>query len=325
VLSSGADMLAVATVSEGVILRKCHISAPILVLGAVTDEDVMEGVEYDLIQTVCSCDMVKMCQCAAAALKKKAEVHLKIDTGMGRIGIRNENEKQEILEQLQKTPDVILTGVFTHFSDADGDNDGMIYTEEQFQRFIFLTSDLPREIIRHCSNSAAFHRKPEYALDMVRVGISLYGYPPVENNLLLYPCMRWTAKISFVKEVPKGTYISYGREFTADRTMRIATITCGYADGYHRSAGKFAEVLIHGKRAKIVGKICMDQMMADISDIPEAMPEDEVVLLGQDGNESITAEDIAAWSGTISYEVLLSAGNRVEKEYHETEEEDHQS
>ena len=143
----------------------------------------------------------------------------------------------------------------------------------------------------------------------------MYGYPPVSQNLTLKPCMRWTAKISYIKELPSGCYISYGRKYVTKKNTRIATVTCGYADGYHRNAGSCAEVLIHGKRAKIVGRICMDQMMADISDIPEALPEDEVVLMGEDGNEQITAEDIANWSDTICYEILLSAGSRVERIY----------
>jgi alanine racemase len=171
---------------------------------------------------------------------------------------------------------------------------------------------LPGTILRHCANSAAIQRKPEYALDMVRAGISFYGYPPVaENNPGLEPCMRWTAKISHIKEMDAGEYISYGRTFRTERKTRVATVTCGYGDGYHRAAGPKAEVLIHGKRAKVLGRICMDQMLADVSGIPEAKEEDEVVLIGRDGNDRIDAEEIAAWSGTISYEILLSVGSRV--------------
>ena len=315
VLSAGADMLAVASVSEGVYLRKKGIDAPILVLGAVTEEDVQEGVEWNLIQTVCSPRMVQLCEKAAQMLGKVAEIHLKIDTGMGRIGVRTMEERNDVLEETEKSDQICLSGVFTHFSDADDGLEGDQYTEEQYQRFLNMTADLPKGIIRHCSNSAAIHKKPECSLDLVRVGISMYGYPPVSQNLSLKPCMRWTAKISYIKELPSGCYISYGRKYVTKKNTRIATVTCGYADGYHRNAGSCAEVLIHGKRAKIVGRICMDQMMADISDIPEALPEDEVVLMGEDGNEQITAEDIANWSDTICYEILLSAGSRVERIY----------
>lgn len=313
-LDGGAEYLAVASVAEGAFLRSNGITAPILVLGAITASDVKEGIINNLIQTVCSREMVRCCEEAASALGKQTEVHLKIDTGMGRIGVRNINELKAVTEMIDASPHIRLTGAFTHFSDADDGDEGMKYTENQYKRFLELTSFLPEHLLLHCSNSAAIHRRPDFALNMVRAGISLYGYPPVpERNLGLKPCMRWTAKISYIKEVQAGEYISYGRTYRTPEPMRIATITCGYADGYHRSAGEKAEVLIHGKRAKILGRICMDQMMADISHIPDAAPEDEVVLIGQDGKEWITAEDIAAWSGTISYEILLSVGSRVER------------
>lgn len=315
-LEGGAEYLAVASVAEGITLRRSGITAPILVLGAVTEEDVGKGVKNGLIQTVCSEEMVRLCESASGSLKKQTEVHLKIDTGMGRIGVRNEEEKKNVLEAISNAPHIRLTGVYTHFADADDGISGIEYTEMQYKRFLHLTEDLPKNVLRHCANSAIIHRRPEFAMDMVRAGISFYGYPPVaEQNLGLKPCMRWTAKISYIKEMPAGEYISYGRTYCTSRETRVATITCGYADGYHRLAGKKAEVLIHGKRAKIIGRICMDQMMADVTGIPEAAPEDEVVLIGQDGSEVITAEDIAAWSDTISYEILLSVGSRVERVY----------
>ncbi len=312
-LAGGADMLAVASVAEGTKLRAAGIRAPILVLGAVLAADVAEGVENGLIQTVCSPDMVRLCEEAAAEKEKRTEVHLKVDTGMGRIGVRNREERDAVLRELERSPHVRLTGAFTHLSDADDGEDGMAYTEEQFRKYRELTEDLPRDIIRHCANSAAIHRRPDMALDMVRAGISLYGYPPVENGLDLKPCMRWTAKVSYVKELPAGEYISYGRTFRTDRPTRVATVTCGYADGYHRCAGGKAEVLIHGRRVPVLGRICMDQMMADITGLEDVQPEDEVVLMGESGGERITAEDLARWSGTISYEILLSVGSRVER------------
>ena len=170
-----------------------------------------------------------------------------------------------------------------------------------------------RGVTRHCANSAVTLRHPEWALDMVREGISLYGCPPVETGLDLRPCMRWEAKVSYVKEVPEGEYISYGRTFQTRRPTRIATVTCGYGDGYHRAASGKAEVLIRGKRAKVLGRICMDQMMADVTEIPGVRPGDPVTLMGEDGAERITAEELAGWCGTISYEMLLSSGPRVER------------
>lgn len=313
-IRGGASMLAVASVEEGVSLRKDGIMAPVLVLGAVIGYDVRKGVEYDLIQTVCSPEMVTMCEHAAKEMKKKAEVHLKIDTGMGRIGIRTEDERDEILTTLQKSPHVNLSGVFTHFSDADDGEEGEQYTQKQFQRFMEMTAVFPETVIRHCCNSAAIHRHPEMYLDMIRAGISLYGYPPVKTDLPLKPCMRWTATVSYVKELPEGSCISYGRTWRSEKPVTTATITCGYGDGYHRCAAEKAHVLIHGKKAKILGRICMDQMIADVTDIPDVTAGDEVILMGQDDKETISAEDLARWSGTISYEILLSAGSRVQRE-----------
>ena len=313
-IHGGASMLAVASVDEGTALRDGGIRIPILVLGAVTGYDVKQGVEAGLIQTVCSPDMVRMCESAATETGKQTEVHLKIDTGMGRIGIRTEKEKEQVMKTLRECPHVKLGGAFTHFADADDGEDGERYTEQQFRRFLELTDGLPEDVIRHCCNSAAIHRHPEMHLDMVRAGISLYGYPPVKTNMKLEPCMTWTATVSYVKELAPGSYVSYGRTWQANRTIRAATVTCGYGDGYHRSASGKACVLIHGRRAAVIGRICMDQMVADVTDIPDVKPGDEVILIGREGHEQITAEDLAKWSGTISYEILLSVGSRVKKE-----------
>ena len=313
-IHGGASMLAVASVDEGTALRDGGIRIPILVLGAVTGYDVKQGAEAGLIQTVCSPDMVRMCESAATETGKQTEVHLKIDTGMGRIGIRTEKEKEQVMKTLRECPHVKLGGAFTHFADADDGEDGERYTEQQFRRFLELTDGLPEDVIRHCCNSAAIHRHPEMHLDMVRAGISLYGYPPVKTDMSLEPCMTWTATVSYVKELAPGSFVSYGRTWQANRTIRAATVTCGYGDGYHRSASGKACVLIHGKRAAVIGRICMDQMVADVTDIPDVKPGDEVILIGREGHEQITAEDLAKWSGTISYEILLSVGSRVKKE-----------
>ena len=313
-IKGGASMLAVASVEEGISLRNDGIRVPVLVLGAVTGYDVGKGVKYDLIQTVCSPDMVRMCDAAAKELDKQTEVHLKIDTGMGRIGVRTEEEREEVLKALKECPRVKLSGVFTHFSDADDGEDGDIYTEQQFQRFLEMSADLPDTVIRHCCNSAAIHRHPEMYMDMVRAGISLYGYPPVITDLELKPCMTWTASVIYVKDLPAGSYVSYGRTWQAERAIRAATVSCGYGDGYHRCSAERAYVLIRGRKAKIIGRICMDQMIADVTDIPDVIPGDEAVLIGESGKEKITAEDVASWSGTISYEILLSAGSRVKRE-----------
>ena len=254
-----------------------------------------------------------LCEKAAASQGKTAEIHLKIDTGMGRIGVRNESEMRDVLSVMQSCRNIRLKGVFTHFADADGDEDGRQYTREQFEKFLRLTEMLPEGITRHCCNSAAIHRFPEMALDMVRAGISLYGYPPVPDAMPLKMCMEWKATVSYVKDIPAGTCVSYGRTYCSETPLRIATVTCGYADGYHRAAGKDGYVLIRGHRAKIIGRVCMDQLMADITGIEGAAAGDEVTIMGTDGKEMISAEDIAGWAGTISYEILCSCGSRVER------------
>jgi len=316
-LHAGAMHLAVALVEEGVALREGGIDAPVLVLGATSYEEALLGVECDLTITVCDAAMVRAVEKAAAACGKNAMVHLKVDTGMSRIGARTEADVQAVQVALAECPHVRLTGVFTHFADADGDD--MAFTHQQLETFKRLIAPLPGGILRHCANSAAIHRLPEAAMDMVRAGISMYGYPPVETDMPLEPFMDWRTRVTYVKEIAPGDTVSYGRTFTAEKPMRVATMACGYGDGYHRAASGKAEVIIRGKRAKVLGRICMDQMMADVTDIPGVVPGDVVTLMGRDGDERITAEDIAAWAGTISYEVLLAATGRVPREWiHET-------
>ena len=308
-VQAGAEALAVALVDEGVRLREAGLTVPILVLGASLPGELSAGIAHRLTLTVCTPEAVTRAQEAAAALGCEARVHLKLDTGMNRIGARNEDEVRAVLAALDESPLVRLTGVLTHFADADGAD--MAFTRRQLERFQRLSSLLPEGIVRHCANSAAVHRLPEAAFDMVRAGISMYGYPPVKTDLPVKPFLRWTARVTHVKEIAHGDTVSYGRTYTADRPLRVATVSCGYGDGYHRAASGRAEVIIRGRRVPVIGRICMDQMMADVSRVPDARPGDEVVLLGESGGVSVTAEDIAAWAGTISYEVLLSATGRV--------------
>lgn len=315
-LEAGASFLAVATVEEAAQLREASVDAPILVLGAASYDDARLAVRYqDIALTVCDPEMVRAAQKACAeAGGAVCKVHLKLDTGMSRIGARDAQEVGAVLAALAECPDVQLTGAFTHFADCDGDD--MTFTYQQLARFRELTALLPDGIIRHCANSAAIHRlMPEAAFDMVRMGITMYGYPPVPTDCPVRPFMDWTTRVTYVKEIRPGDTVSYGRTYCAEKPVRIATITCGYGDGYHRAATGKAEVLIRGQRAKIVGRICMDQMMADVTDIPGVCAGDQVTLIGTDGGERITADDIAAWAGTIGYEVLLAATGRVPREW----------
>ena len=310
-LAAGADWLGVARTDEGVVLRREGVEAPILVLGASSDAEIADGVRHGLTLTVCTAARVHALQHAAQACGRQALMHLKIDTGMGRIGARGQEDVTNVLEALSQCPDVSMTGVFTHFADADGADDA--YTRMQLERFREQLALMPEGLIRHCANSAAIHRYPEAAMDMVRAGISMYGCPPVETDMPLTPVMDWRTAVTFVKHVQPGDKVSYGCTFTADRPMTLATVACGYGDGYHRAASGRAEVIIRGMRAPVVGRICMDQMMVDVTAIPGVTPGDEVVLLGRQGDEVITADELAAWSGTIGYEVLLGATGRVHR------------
>jgi len=312
-LAAGASHLAVALVEEGVTLRESGIDAPVLVLGAASYEEALLGAAHGLTMTVCDAAMVHAVEKAACAAGKRAAVHLKIDSGMSRIGARTEEDVRAVQAALAECSHVELTGVFTHFADADGED--MAFTFQQLERFKQLIAFLPEGILRHCANSAAIHRMPEAAMDMVRMGISMYGYPPVETDMPLEPFMDWRTRVTYVKNIQPGDTVSYGRTFTAEKPMRVATMACGYGDGYHRAASGKAEVIIRGRRAKVLGRICMDQMMADVTDIPDVVPGDEVTLMGRDGDERITAEDLACWAGTISYEVLLAATGRVPREW----------
>lgn len=309
-LESGASCLAVALPREGAVLRQAGITAPILVLGAAQPEDGELAAQHHLTLTVCDPDIIRALQRHVGS--GHVDVHVKLDTGMCRIGARNEAELMAVLRAVDECPGLRLTGAFTHFADADGND--MTFTRLQLKRFQALCALLPEGIVRHCANSAAIHRlMPEAAFDMVRAGISMYGYPPVETNLPLKPFMTWRTRVTHVKEIQPGDTVSYGRTFTADSPRRIATIACGYGDGYHRAASGKAQVLLHGQRVPVVGRICMDQMMADVTCLPQVQAGDVVTLMGRDGNAEITAADIARWAGTISYEILLAATGRVER------------
>lgn len=310
---AGAEWLAVARTDEGVLLRQAGILEPILVLGAASGAEIAEGVRHGLTLTVTDPRMIQAVMRHATEAGKTGTVHLKIDTGMGRIGIRTHEEVQAMLKTLEESPNVRLTGVFTHFADADGD-DGA-YTLLQLERFKALTSALPGDILRHCANSAAIHRFPDAAMDMVRAGISMYGYPPVKTGMPLKPVMDWRTAVTYVKEVAPGDKISYGCTYTAEKPLMLATVACGYGDGYHRCASGKAWVIIRGKRCPVVGRICMDQMMVDVSHLDEVVPGDEVILMGKDCGTSITADDLGKWSDTISYEVLLAATERVHRNW----------
>lgn len=312
----GAEHFAVAIPEEGIELRLAGVQGEILVLGPATPRAARESIRHGLTQTVFTPEMVALLNAEAEALGMQALVHVKIDTGMNRIGLRTREEAQALADALKTAPHVKATGVYTHFADADDPESPEAlnaFSQTQLERFETLRAyfDAPA----HAANSAVGIIAPKAWFGMVREGISLYGYPPVPTSLPFRPALRWTTEVTHVKTIEAGETIGYGRTYTAPRDMRVATIAVGYGDGYHRACSGRGSVLIRGQYAPIVGRVCMDQTMVDVTDIPDCRVGDEAVLIGEQGANAITAEDVAKWAQTISYEVLLAITPRVPRRY----------
>ena len=304
-LEAGADMLAVAIPEEGIELREAGIAAPILVLGGIEESAAEAVVQNDLTQVVFDERRIRALAQAGQKLGRCAEVHLKLDTGMNRIGVRTAEEAQA------------LTGCFTHMATADEpDPTGTLRQIERFEALCKAVKAVhPGKIICHGANTASIFRYPQLHADMVRGGLALYGYPPVPEATGLQPAMRWVTRGIYVKTIAPGDRVSYGGTFVATRPTVVMTLPVGYADGYRRGISGKGCVLVRGRRAPILGRVCMDQMMVDVTDIPGAQEGDEAVLLGRQGDEQIDAEEMAAWLDTISYEVLCSPSKRVPRVY----------
>ena len=313
-IEAGADMLGVAIPEEGEELRRFHVDAPVLVLGPVNEQNALADVKYHLTQTVYDAEGVRLMENACRMLSSHADVHLKIDTGMGRIGVRNEEEVQSVLDALKQAPHVHLTGVFTHFANADGESDD--YSLLQMERFERLCALLPGNILRHASASAALLKYEDARFDMVRAGLVMYGCPPCPDMPFeVRPALSWLTEVSYVKWIESGECVSYGCTFRAERKTCVATLAVGYGDGYHRALSGKGEVLIRGVRCPIIGRVCMDQMMVDATEVCDVQIGDQAVLIGKQGNEEITAEELGQLCGTISYEMLLAHAGRVPVEY----------
>lgn len=310
------DWLGVALAEEGRVLRQAGVKLPILVLGALNQDGMRIAAEHALTVTVADLGCVQRAQAAAAELGCTLDAHIKLDTGMGRIGANDEDSLRAILIALEGNPQVKLTGCFTHLSDADGPDPA--YTDAQLQRFRALSQLLPEGVLRHTAASAATLSRPDAHFDMVRPGICLYGCPPVATDVELRPCMSLLSEVVFVKRVPAGTSIGYGRTHVTNKPTTVATIAAGYGDGYRRAYSAKARVLIGGVSCPILGRVCMDQFMVDASAVDDLKVGDEAVLMGAQGNDSITAEELANYAGTITYEVLLSPTPRVPRSYEET-------
>ena len=312
-LRGGASMLAVAIPEEGEALRQADIDAPVLALGTVEPSAAEAVVRLGLTQTVCDWAGVEALEKAARTMRKRVSVHLKLDTGMARLGVRDTLEAVALARAIAQSEWLRYDGVFTHFACADDPNDE--YTRMQQACFSDMLSTIEGAVglppLRHAANSAAALRFPQTHFDLARVGIALYGAPPVACDVPLLPAMRWVTRAAMVKDLPRGACVSYGATFTAQRDTRLMVLPVGYADGYRRALSNRAQVLVRGRRAPIVGIVCMDMCMADVTDVPGCGLGDEVVLLGQQGDDCICADELAGWMGSIAYEALLAPSARV--------------
>jgi alanine racemase len=309
------DYLGVATIAEAKILRKAGINLPILVLGSVFPEQIHIALKYDVEITLASPENIKNTEAIAGALGKEAKVHLKIDSGMGRVGVRPEYLMKS-LELLKEAKNLNLKGVFTHF--AESENPDFRFTAKQLKVFqecvvIIKDSGFDSQVI-HAANSSATLIHPESHLDMVRVGLAMYGIGDPETPGLA-PVMSLKSRIINMKEIPEGRSLGYGRSFFTARDSLIGIIPVGYADGFPRVLSNKQDVLIRGKRCPVVGNISMDQCLVDLTGLENPVVGDEVILLGKSGNEEITAREWAAKSYRIPYEVLCGFGNRLPRIY----------
>jgi len=309
VLKSGATRLAVARLEEGIFLRKAGITVPILVLGLTLKQQAELLVSYSITPAVSECEMIEKLSEEAFKEGKIVKVHLKVDTGMGRIGIFP-NRVLDFVKKIKALKNIEIEGVFTHFSVADEKD--KTYTEIQFKKFMEVLNILEKEgieiPIKHVGNSATLLDLPHMWLDLIRPGISIYGLYPskeVQKIIKLIPAHSFKTRIVFLKELPAGECISYGRTYkTKKKRTVVASLPVGYADGYNRHLSNQGEVLVRGRRFPVIGRICMDQTMIDVTNLPQVEIGDEVVLWGRQGQEEITVEEIAEKIGTINYEIV---------------------
>jgi alanine racemase len=312
---------AVATPGEALKLREGGITKPILILGLVFSEDYESLIQADVRMTVCEVAMAEEISREAIRIGRPAWIHLALDTGMTRIGFACEEASVPKIRQIEQLPGVCVEGLFTHFARADEVDLAPARLQlERYLSFSKLLSEAGIQIpIHHCSNSAGIMRYREAQLDMVRAGITIYGIYPsneVEREFLpLKEAMTLTSTVTYVKEVPAGLAVSYGGTYVTEKPMRIATIPVGYADGYPRGLSNKGCVLIRGKRARILGRVCMDQFMVDVTDIPDVHRGDMVTLIGRDGEEHITMEELGDLSGRFAYEFACEISARIPRTY----------
>lgn len=322
-----ADWLAVSNLEEAQQIRRAGVKLPILILGYTQPDRAKELAENRIAQSVVGPEFAAELSAEAVKAGVTVDVHLQVDTGMSRVGFFYQDPGRDgaaidAMERACRLPGLNAEGIFTHFASADEGENGRNYTERQYACFTGAISRLGergvRFALRHCANSAAVFDYPEMQLDMVRPGVILYGLMPsgsILHRAALTPAMSLKSTVALVKKIPADTCVSYGRRFTSARDTLVATVPIGYADGYLRRYGEDACALVRGKRAPVVGRVCMDQLMLDVTGISGVQTGDTVTLMGRDGNEAVTADEIADRVGTINYEIVCGVATRVPRVY----------
>jgi len=313
---SGVDYLGVASIDEGIKLRKAHIKVPILVLGLILKQDLQSLFTFKLIPTICDYELAAALNRKAAALRKSVRLHIKVDTGMGRIGVAHQ-DAFDLISKIHKLKFIAIDGIFTHFPFADSRRK---FTAYQIKLFYKLVNELRKCGINiplvHAANSAGLINHQDSHFTMVRPGLVIYGLHPVKPGLRinLKPVLSLKTRVIFIKQVPAGYGISYGHAYITKRPAYIVTLPIGYGDGYPRNLSNLAPLLINGRKFHVSGRICMDQVMVDVGKFKPKLA-DEVVLIGKQGKERITTEELADLAGTIPYEIVCGLGSRIPRIY----------
>lgn len=315
-IEEGVAYLSVANPQEALTLRENNIGTPILILGWMPQEYALPMVENHIDVTVFDRDTAQVLSQAAVDAGEPARIHLKIDTGMGRIGFDPSDNSLEVIKEISAMPGIVIQGIFSHLATADDADKTFAYQQlEVFNQFVSQVEDMGISIPwHHIANSGAIMEMPAAHLNMVRAGIILYGLYPsdeVDHSIIkLIPAMSLKSRVSFVKNIPAGQSVSYGRTYISTQETRVATVPIGYADGYNRLLSNRGWAVIRGQKVPLIGRVCMDQCMFDVSDVAEVKPGDEVILFGKP-EDGVTADDLAAIIDTINYEIVCSPSMRV--------------
>jgi alanine racemase len=313
-IRDNVDHLSVATIQEALEIRSAGIKKPVMILSETSPLNAKEVVRNDLVQTVYTYELASALSKAAISLRKKVKAHFKVDTGMGRIGA-SVQDAAKIFNEISSLKNLQIEGIFTHLARAEEKNG---FTSEQLNKFNSVLKGISSDhLIKHAANSAGAIYHKDSHMDMVRIGLTMYGlYPPTgdKDGISLKPALEFKTCVVYLKRVPKGTPVSYGSTYITEKETSIATLPVGYADGLPRALSNKGSVLIGGKKYPIVGRVCMDLTMVDVGDSSVKIG-DEVALIGAQGNERISADDIASIAGTISYEIVCGIGKRVPRIY----------